>query len=800
MFKSFRIAVLLTGALFAIAALAQPGPDAPPPPGAGGDQADPPSRVGRLSFIHGAVSFVPAGENEWVEAQVNRPLVTGDKLWTDHDSRAELEIGPAAIRIDEQTSFDFLNLDDQTAQVELSQGALNLRVRRLYDNQVYEIDTPTLAFVANRVGEYRVTVLPDGRATVVSVLRGGGDAYGENGARFRIEEGQSVTFNDSQLRDYYTGALPRPDAFDDFCMQRNGRWDHARSREYVSEDVIGYQDLDENGDWADVPEYGHVWYPTTVAVGWTPYHYGHWGWVGAYGWTWIDDAPWGFAPFHYGRWAYIGGRWGWCPGPVAVRPYYAPALVAFIGGVGVGVGVAVGGPVGWFPLGPRDVYFPGYHVSQHYFTSVNVSNTVVNTTVINNYYGGYSHGTINYGEINYHNRAVAGAVVAVPAAAFVGARAVHQSAIAVNRDTFANARIAPVAAVAPTRTSLVATTAVRPGARPPAAVEERRIVAASKPPPPQASFAAREALLQKNPGQPLSNAQLRSLPAVQNNGRGVEARNGAVAERANLKVVTNNGAPARTAAAPLAARPGNGNANANARRVESVQGNNVNAGNNAGANNAGANGRSPGNVQNEHLDSSRFVHGNDGSQGNGRGQNVTGNAQGNNNARQTTNNAVNSGQAQGNGGQGNSGRGANNVTGNGQGNNARVTNNAAGNGQPQTNAGQGNGRGNGAQERAYRGAPSGQDNAAQNANAQNQARVQQQQQERLQQQRQQQEHIAEQQQQHLQQQVQAQEHQQVQQHGQQQQQQGHGQQQQQQHRQSQGNKKSKDDDKKNGGG
>ena len=127
---------------------------------------------------------------------------------------------------------------------------------------------------------------------------------------------------------------------------------------------------------------------------------GHWGWVGAYGWTWVDDAPWGFAPFHYGRWAYIGNRWGWCPGPIAVRPVYAPALVAFVGG-GVGVSVGFGGgPVGWFPLGPHDVYFPGYHVSQRYFTNVNVSNTrVVNNVTINNYYGDYSHGNVDYGQM-----------------------------------------------------------------------------------------------------------------------------------------------------------------------------------------------------------------------------------------------------------------------------------------------------------------------------------------------------------------------------------------------------------------
>ncbi len=737
MFKSFRFALLMAGALFALGAVAQPAPDQQP-----GDQSDPPSRVARLAYIRGTVSFVPAGENDWVEAQINRPLITGDKLWTDHDSRAELEIGSSVLRLDGETSFDFLNLDDQTAQIELTQGSLNLHVRRLYDNQVYEVDTPTLAFVINRVGVYRLTVLPNGQSTVVNVLQGGGDAYGEGGARSRIEEGQSVTFNDSALRDYYTDSLPPPDSFDAFVRERDGRWDHAKSRAYVSEDVIGYQDLDDNGDWNDVPEYGHVWYPTTVAVGWSPYHNGHWGWVGAYGWTWIDDAPWGFAPFHYGRWAYIGNRWGWCPGAIGVRPYYAPALVAFIGG-GVSVGVAVGGPVGWFPLGPRDVYFPGYHVSQRYFTNVNVSNTVVNTTVINNYYGNYSRGNVNYTQINYANRNISGAVTAVPAAAFAGARPVAASAIAVNRTTFANAQVNSVATVAPTRASLDG-----PGGRaraaPPAAVANRNIVAASKPPPPVASFATREAVLQKNPGQPLTTNQMRTLPAVQNNAPGGRAVAGAAGGADKVKVVTNAGVPTAAPAAPLIARPNTANPNANAnaekrrgtgpqsgqaqngnpvvdnaagRGVTNAQGGRpVNAGpqadravTNAQGGNAQGGKPAANGQQAEHLQSSRFVNpnaggnkpgnANAGNAGNaadtnarGNSANGRGNANGEgkqpvtssqqtNNARQVTNGAMTQG------GPANAGQGSAPAY-----TPERKVNNSNGNGQQQNKAAQGNGR------------------------------------------------------------------------------------------------------------
>ncbi|MGH8042459.1 MAG: DUF6600 domain-containing protein [Rudaea sp.] len=544
MLRHLRFAVLAAGSALTFSALAQPAPD-------NSAAVDPPSRVARLSYIHGDVSFVPAGENDWVQAPLNRPLITGDKLWTDRDSRASLEMGDAAVRMDQSTSFDFLNLTDNAAQMELTQGTLNLRVRRLYDGQSYEIDTPTLAFVVNRVGEFRIDVEPNGQSTLVTVLSGGGDVYGEGGARFAVDEGQSVAFHDPQLRDYQVSDLPRPDAFDDFCHARDTRWDNSSSRRYVSEDVIGYQDLDDYGQWSDVPEYGNVWYPTSVAVGWSPYHYGHWGWVGAYGWTWIDDAPWGFAPFHYGRWANVGGRWGWCPGPIAVRPVYAPALVAFVGGFG-GVGISVGGPIGWFPLGYRDPYFPPYRVSRGYFNRINVSNTVINNTVINNYYGNYSRGNVNYTQIRYANRNIAGAVTAVPAAAFVGARPVAGAAVAINRTAFANARVSGFAALAPTRASLAPAVAAR--GVPAAAVLKRPIVAATRPPAPVASFAQRRAVLEKNPGRPLNEHELRGPAIAAGAVAGGAAAAHAMAARPNVRVVTQHGAPLRESAPALPAR------------------------------------------------------------------------------------------------------------------------------------------------------------------------------------------------------------------------------------------------------
>ena len=542
---------------------------------------DPPSRVARLAYLSGDVSFAPAGENDWSRAQRNRPMVTGDKLYTDAGGRAELQVGASIIHVDQHTSMDFLNLNDQTAQVELTQGALNLDVRRLRSGEVYEVDTPTIAFVADRIGDYRIDVDSNGQTTTVSIRRGSGEAIGEGGKRVRIEEGQSVVFNDAQLNDYHNLAQRRSDdGFDTYAAQRSERYDRGVSRNYVSEDVVGYEDLDDNGSWEDAPDYGHVWYPTHVATDWAPYHDGNWDWVEPYGWTWVDNASWGFAPFHYGRWAYIGSRWGWVPGPVDVRPVYAPALVAFVGGGGFGVDISIGGPIGWFALGPGDVYFPGYRCGRDYFNSVNISNTVVNNTVVNNYYGAFSAGNVNYAQISYANRMAPRAMTAVPATTFASGRPVAASAIAVNRTMLTNARILPRATVAPTAASLVANRGR--AMAPPAAVRNRSVVAANRPAPVPAPFAQRQALLRKNPpGQPLTAAQMRTVASA-------NARGPAANSRSNVRVA---GAAAATATAP------NANARANARATANAPGT---------ANNRAA---TTANARNGQLRSSGFAHG-----------------------------------------------------------------------------------------------------------------------------------------------------------------------------------------------
>jgi hypothetical protein len=473
------------------------------------DQDDPPGRVARLGYLQGSVSFQPAGETDWVGAVPNRPMTTGDQLWTDQDSRAEVQLGSAVIRLAANTGFSFLNLDDNTVQLQLTSGAINVTVRNLNDGDDFEVDTPNQAFTVFQPGHYRVEASADGTNTVISVREGEGQATG-NGENFTLHGGQRGTFSGTDTLYANVEQIYGPDEFDTWSEGRDHRYDYSRSAQYLSHDVVGYDDLDGYGDWRDDSNYGHVWFPNQVAVGWAPYHAGHWDWISPWGWTWVDDSPWGYAPFHYGRWVTVGGRWGWVAGPVAVRAVYAPALVVFIGG---GPG-GFGGNVGWFPLGPREVYVPSYRVSQAYVTRVNISNTTVtNVTITNVYNTTIIHNTTNITNITYANRNVQGAVMVVPQHAFVSAQPVARVSVAVTAQQIASAPMSARVAVAPTRESVLGAKAATAGrvAAPPAAVANRQVVARKTPPPPPVPFAQQQQALAAHPGQPLARSEVQTL-------------------------------------------------------------------------------------------------------------------------------------------------------------------------------------------------------------------------------------------------------------------------------------------------
>jgi len=403
-----------------------------------------------------------------------------------------------------------LNLDDRTVQIQLSSGSLNITVRRLGSDDVFEVDTPNQAFSIYQPGRYRAEASEDGYSTVISVREGGGESTG-NGQTYTLAAGQRATFSGTDSLNAEIVDIRDPDDFDNWAYGRDHQHDHSRSAQYISPEVVGYEDLDDHGEWRDDPDNGHVWYPTEVSADWAPYREGHWDWVSPWGWTWVDDDSWGYAPFHYGRWVSVDGRWGWVAGPVDVTPVYAPALVVFIGG-----GFGGGGNVGWFPLGPREVYVPSYTVSREYMTRVNISNTTVtNISVVNIYNTTIVNNSTTIANVNYANRTVRGGITAVPQQAFASAQPVGKAAITVNAQ-MASAPVSSRASVAPSRESVLGAKAGSAGhvAAPPPAVANRQVVAKASPPPPPVSFARQQQALAAHPGQPLGRQEARTMSSA----------------------------------------------------------------------------------------------------------------------------------------------------------------------------------------------------------------------------------------------------------------------------------------------
>jgi len=472
------------------------------------DEQDPPSVVARMNFAQGSVTFQPGGEGDWVDAVPNRPLTTGDNLWTDQGARAELHIGSTAVRLSSQTSVTLLDLDDRTTQLRLSEGSIIVRLRHLDDGDLVEVDTPNLAFNLQRTGEYRIDVDSNGDVTNVGVWSGRGEVTG-GGYSYTVVAGQSARFSGTDQLNYDIAQMPRSDDFDNWAFERDHREDGAESANYVSPEMTGYEDLDDYGHWQYVAGYGTVWVPTGVASDWAPYRNGHWAYIDPWGWTWVEDEPWGFAPFHYGRWAYAGNRWCWVPGPVAVRPVYAPALVAFVGGGGFAVGGGAG--VAWFPLAPGEVYVPYYRGSRGYVERLNVTNTVVNVTRVTNVYNVYNSNQRNVTNITYVNQRVNNGVTVVSRDTFVNARPVGRNLGHVDARQIAEAPVERGVPAQPVRASVLGAGAPA-RVRPPQAVINRQVVATQRPAPLKQPFEQRQATnirtVQPAQPQPLNNQPL----------------------------------------------------------------------------------------------------------------------------------------------------------------------------------------------------------------------------------------------------------------------------------------------------
>ena len=383
--------------------------------------ADAPGRVARLSTFAGDVQL--ANEREgWRPIPRNYAVTAGDNLWVSEGGRAELDVGPLQVWLAGGTNVNFERLDDQSLIARVSQGAIAVRIRAWEQQDAMRVLTANGEIAFLQPGFYVVNAASPYAPASLNVRSGQAEVL-TNGPGLIVNRGDSVVLDGNGVRfdrnanygNYGNNAVGGFEAWAISRDRRNDRWE-SRNAGQLSPWMVGARDLDEYGSWDNDYEYGRIWYPTAVAANWAPYRNGRWSWVQPWGWTWVDDAPWGFAPFHYGRWVRVGPRWAWSPGSSIGRPVYAPALVTFFGGNGWSVSANVGPTYSWVPLGWNEPYVPWYTYSPTYWRQVNrpyVRNIAEEP----------------WRPRNYMHAGVPGAITAVVGSAFIGGRPVAQNLV-----------------------------------------------------------------------------------------------------------------------------------------------------------------------------------------------------------------------------------------------------------------------------------------------------------------------------------------------------------------------------------
>jgi hypothetical protein len=452
----------------------------------------PPARVARLGYLESIVSFQPASIDDWTPAELNYPVTNGDRIWTGADGLVELQTDNASIRLGARTYFSFLNLNDQVTQIEITAGTLNIRLRGLALKEGFEIDTPRFSFTLLRDGDYRVDVNESGDSGIVTVHAGDAEInIGDQ--RIAVHPGTQVAARGRDNPTLDLRVAPALDRFDAVCADRDRREEAAIASRYVSRDVPGYADLDASGAWRLVAPYGNVWFPFGLAADWAPYRYGHWGWVEPWGWTWIDDAPWGWAPFHFGRWMTAEGAWGWAPAmPITVvRPRFAPALVAFAD-FDPGV-VVTDAAIGWLPLAFGEVYVPPFAVGAAGLAAFNFGISIGAGSNVNSV-DGASLANRDY-------------MTAMRRADFEHGRPLHGDYLHPGPEDMSRARMGRYAPVPPHRDAVLGPRGDARGHVPPQGVSNRGVQARRAVPNGPASFEHGAASRAAHPGRPVGMSE-----------------------------------------------------------------------------------------------------------------------------------------------------------------------------------------------------------------------------------------------------------------------------------------------------
>jgi hypothetical protein len=327
------------------------------------------ARVARISYVEDDVQVRRAGSNDWEKAATNLPLVEGDEIATTNFAKLEIQFDSRTyVRIAERSLVKITTLSDSGIALSLPQGSMSIRVYDFSkDRSYFEVDIPNSTIAIQRSGVYRIdTGDKDSYEAKVRVTEGGEARIYSDTSGFTLKNDRAATIYLSGNRagewDPFD-ASAFADSFDTWTTDRDKviakRLRDAYYDKYYDRDIYGAEDLTDYGEWVYSRTYGYVWRPYGASIqpyaDWSPYRYGQWRWLDPYGWTWVNDEPWGWATYHYGRWVWDVNRWVWTPYGYyrPHRSWWRPALVVIN---------IWSNNVCWYPLG----YYGRYHDYNHH--------------------------------------------------------------------------------------------------------------------------------------------------------------------------------------------------------------------------------------------------------------------------------------------------------------------------------------------------------------------------------------------------------------------------------------------------
>jgi hypothetical protein len=304
---------------------------------------------GYFRAIDGSATLIQAGSDTRTPAEINQPVMAGDRILVSGNARAEIILPDRNIlRLDGDTDVTLEQLaaspdrDDPTTVLRLHDGNILLTV--LADSlgdQLPRVDTPNASVYPQAYGTYRITSTQE-TWTEVTVRRGkaevvadGGDRNDRNdrGGSEIVRAGETGTVQGDRYDGIQIESAASYDNLERWADHLEDESRYASTNDDYLDDNLRYQaaPLARYGAWVSIG--GRSYWRPRVDAGWRPYSQGRWTYTPA-GLTWVSYEPWGWVPYHYGSWDFLPSYgWVWQAGrtwsPAWVYWYWGPSYVGW---------------------------------------------------------------------------------------------------------------------------------------------------------------------------------------------------------------------------------------------------------------------------------------------------------------------------------------------------------------------------------------------------------------------------------------------------------------------------------------